>query len=202
MAVEAITVLALLSTVQTVAQVTSAPAATNGGFDWVVLILGVANLLVVAIAAGLLWKEIHSNHEWNRRRAAHDLIFESTVGKFRTNLDRLSAKIGENVYDPKSTSATIDPGLTPEEYRCLDATLNYLENMCLAVKNNVVDEDIAFGCLGSILVSYWRWADPYVTECRKTDSLFWIEIDPYAKTWGLRAQAMRNPVVEEGKDKL
>ena len=192
---------------------TASVAAITNGQNPLLFVLGIANLIVLGVSAGFIYKEIKSNHDWNRRRTAHDLIFETCVGRFHVLRNQLALRIEHKLYDPDETSATLSPELTSQEYRVLEALLNYLENVCLAVKNNVVDEDIAYECLGAIMVGYRRWAAPYVRKCREIDRLFWIQIDPVAKRWNDRRQKVLSKmeegeqetvtrVIEKGKERL
>lgn len=61
--------------------------------------------------------EVAKAHDWNRRKSAHDLILESSLGKFGEL--RRTFEDGINIYDPAQTSAT-NP-LTPAKQLQLDA---------------------------------------------------------------------------------
>lgn len=131
--------------------------------------------------------EVSKAHDWNRRKSAHDMILEASLGKFGEL--RRKFEDGIDIYDPNQTSAS--QALSAEKKLQLDAALNFLENLCLSIKNNVVDEEIVYGALGEILVAYWRWAQPYIRECRRTSDDFWSEIDPYEALWRGKAEAAR-----------
>lgn len=131
--------------------------------------------------------EVAKAHDWNRRKSAHDMIFEASLGKFGEL--RRQFENGLNIYDPSQTCASQD--LSPAKKLQLDAALNFLENVCLSIKNNVVDEDIVYGALSDVLVAYWRWAQPYIRECRRISDDFWSEIDPYERRWREKAEAAR-----------
>ena len=163
--------------------------------------IGLAELVVLGLSAVLLYRELKSNHDWNRRRTAHDLIFEGSIGTFR-RLRRALARVSDHMYQAGATSATLEPPLTGPEKLILEAILNYFENLALAVKNNVVDEDIAFESMGGVLLAYWKWAAPYVRECRGIDPMFWIQIDPIAAKWGKRKDDLVAKLVAQGKAKL
>ena len=139
-------------------------------------------------------QEISKAHDWNRRKAAHDLICETSLGKFGELRRKIENKV--KIYDAQQTSATLAPPLSREAMLELDAALNFLENVCLSIKNNVVDEEIVYNALSDILVGYWRWAKPYIDECRRTMSDdFWREIDPYERQWRDRSEQSQRDAI-------
>lgn len=131
--------------------------------------------------------EVTRDHDWNRKRAAHDLIFETSLGRFAELRRRTEA--GIDIYDRTQNSATVQ--LSDERKQDLDAVLNFLENVCLSMKNEVVDEEIVYKTLSDILLAYARWAKPYVTECRQISADFWREIDLYVEKWTRRVEEER-----------
>jgi hypothetical protein len=131
--------------------------------------------------------EVTRDHDWNRKRAAHDLIFETSLGRFAELRRRTEA--GIDIYDADQNSATVQ--LSEERKQDLDAVLNFLENVCLSMKNNVVDEEIVYKTLSDILLAYARWAAPYITESRQISPDFWKEIDLYVVRWTRRVEAER-----------
>ena len=147
-------------------------------------------------------EEVAKAHDWNRRKSAHDLIFEASLGKFGEL--RRAFEDGVDIYDPAHTSAT--QPLSPAKKLQLDAALNFLENVCLSIKNNVVDEEIVYGALSDVLVAYWRWSQPYIRECRQISADFWLEIEPYERAWRERsdaaAQAARRAREVPGRPRL
>jgi len=133
-------------------------------------------------------EEVAKEHDWNRRKSAHDLIVETSLGRFGEIRRQLES--GIDIYDEKKTCADVQ--LSDAQKVQLDAALNFLENICLSIKNNVVDEDIMFDAVAEILVGYHRWARPYITHWRKVSDDFWSEIDPFEERWRVRmAEAKR-----------
>jgi hypothetical protein len=149
----------------------------------------------VGIAILLHLTEISKAHEWNRRRSAHELTFEGSFGKVGDLRRLFEANDSIDIWDKNQTVATITNAdgtpkkLTRPEQLQLDAILNFHENVCLAIKNRVVDEEIVYRALSDMMVAHFRWAGPYIEDCRtKKSSEFWIEIDPYELRWRVRAE--------------
>ena len=164
--------------------------AVNSLFSGLAFAGVVTALLLQNHGLRLQLQEMSKEHDWNRRKAAHDLIAESSLGKFGDIRRKFESRIP--IYDRDLTSATLNPPLSADEALQLDAVLNYLENVCLSIKNNVVDEDIVFDALSDILVAYWRWSKPYVNECRRTMSIdFWKDLEPYELKWRMRDDELK-----------
>jgi len=147
------------------------------------LYLNLLNVVVLTATAALLFRQSKDNHAWNRRKATHDLVFEASLGRFRELRNLLEQKI--DIYNDSQTYRSVQVQLTAADHIVLDAILNFLENVCLAVKNNVISESIVYDSLGNILIAYMRWANPYITDKRESISeQLWLEIDPYLDKWG------------------
>lgn len=147
----------------------------------IALFLSFINVVAVGIATWLLHRQIKTNHEWNRRRTSHELIFDfnnGTPGRLRS---RLESKI--NIYDKDQTYRTVQDKMTPKDKMNLEGMLNHFENISIAVKNNVVTDEIMFDVLNGTVIAYFRWANPYIQDCRKIDPGFWIELERLSKKW-------------------
>ncbi len=159
-----------------------------------------AGVLVAGVAAYRIYVEYRKNHEWNRRKAAHDLLFDASAGKFRDVRDKLESKIA--IHDPAETYATSKGRLSVEDHLYLDTALNYLENVCLAVKNGVADEAIIFESLAAVILAYHRWAHPYIRQCRSLHQCIWVELDPYANKWSKQLTERTQRVIGDGRHPL
>lgn len=165
----------------------------------IAVIIDLVTLLVLIASAWLLLAQIRSDQEWNRRKAANDLLFQATH-EFRSLRRGLEERI--NIYDPSQSYLSAGTSLTAEDHRALDAVLNFLETVCVAVKNGVVDEDLVYSVFGGILCRYWGWSAHYVRLERGKNELLWVEIDPFAKRWQARTDARLELRVEPGKPRL
>jgi hypothetical protein len=169
------------------------------GVNWA-LILGFTNLALLALAGILLWYQIRSSHEWNRRKAAHDFLGEIILGKFVEIRRKLEEKI--DPYDLNQTYATKKGDLSTEDTLLLRELLNYLEELCLAIKHGIIDEDIAYESVPVLLCTYWRWAEAYVHAERRHSPLIWIEVENVVKRWKQRMEKDRCNLVKPGKGRL
>lgn len=158
-------------------------------------------ILILTISAILFYLQMKGNHEWNRRRTAHDLIFQSYIGHFSDLRAKLEHKI--NIYDETENYNEKKAELDEADHKVLDSILNYLDNVCLAVKDHVVSEDIIFDCLAGILLGYKRWAKPYIQSMRAQNPRVWIELDNHkVRTWPEKREQIISGLVQEGERKL
>lgn len=164
------------------------------------LLLSLLTFIALVTSAILFYRQMSSNHEWNRRRTAHDLIFQSYIGHFSELRAKLEHKI--NIYDEAEDYNKKKSELDDRDHKILNSILNFLDNVCLAIKNNVVTEEIIFDCLAGILIAYSRWAKPYIQTKRAINPRVWIEIDPYVKDWEKKKKEILDGMVKEGKRKL
>jgi len=156
-------------------------------------------LVVLAITGALMWYQIRSNHDWNRRKETAERLSFIILGPFVELRRRLEQKA--DVYDPHADYSTVQ--LTPDEQRLLRDLLNYLEQLCIDIKNNLIDDDLAFDSASLVVIGYWRWARPYVAEVRKkigTEEVL-ENLEETAARWDAREQANRErrELLEEEK---
>jgi len=165
----------------------------------VALVLSALNTLGVAAGAILLYRQIRTQHEWNRRKAAHDLVFRITED-LRPLRRHLESKI--DIYDDAQTYATVKSQLDSESHVVLDAVLNVLENVCVAIKDGVADESLIYNSFSGILIAYWRWAGPYVKQERAKSPLLWCEITPFVGKWAQKDRERMDAIVGPRKPPL
>jgi len=151
--------------------------------------------------ARLILYQIRSTHDWNRRKATHDVLTEIILGSFVGIRRTLEKKI--DPYDKSQDYEKKAQELTTDDIQLLGDLLNYLEQMCLAIKHGIIDDDIAFDCASGLLVAYWRWAKPYIDSERVYSPRMWIEIQDRAGIWAEReAKDISSRLVKPGKPAL
>lgn len=155
------------------------------------------SVLVAGIAIYRIYVEYRKNHDWNRRKAAHDLLFDASAGKLRDIRAKLETKIA--IHDTAQTYTTEKSKLSQDDHILLDGALNYLENICLTIKNGVADEAIIYESLAAVMISYHRWALPYIRQCRSLHECIWVEIDPYTDKWSKQLAERTKRMVGDGR---
>lgn len=145
-------------------------------------IIGLTGVLVVAASALLLWYQIWSTHNWNRRKSTHDLLASVSSGSPAELRHRLELRI--KVYDPREDYARLQPPLEEEEWRVLMRVLNYFELICQGIRHGIIDDDMAFAYVSNPLIAYYRWSQPFIVRSREVAGPnTFIELERRAKLW-------------------
>jgi hypothetical protein len=176
-------------------------ATSTQTFEEIKLVLSVVGFLVAVISIILVYIQMRKTHEWNRRKASHDTLGALVTGDVAEFRRTLSVVFGADAGGSQ-TYADIAAALTEENRRVLlyntTQLLNYLEVLCIGMKNHVLDEDICYDNVLFIITRYWRWAKPLVEETRKANGTqtIWIEVENYARRWSEREEQERRQHLE------
>jgi hypothetical protein len=171
-------------------------AATPTAF-YVATGLGVINLAAVFVSLTLAYRSLKRSHEWNRRKASHDLLIQLASGDIRAIRGRLEADFGARIFDPTQSYGEAIAALpAPEakaELRFLARTvLNYFETMAIGIKNNVLEDVICFDYAAETVAAFWQWSRPLVKEIRPVAPGAWTELELLAGNWARRQETSAN----------
>ena len=166
------------------------------------------NAIIFTITAGIIWwqahlarKQLKSNHDWWRRKAAHDLIFEISKGEFKSLRRKMENEI--DIWDDEQTYSDVKTRLSEDDIYRLEKILNILENVCISIKDRVVDKEIIVDSIGLLTIRYYKWSKEYIDEQRSIhDQLLWIELDEFVGEWEERIDSRQTPEVRTGRDNL
>ena len=157
--------------------------------------IGLINLVAVAISLTFAYRQIKKTHQWNRRKASQDLITQLVIGDVREMRHRLETGFGVDIHDPQQSYANTLAKLTTDADRAelrytARILLNYFETIAVGIKNNILEEDICFDFAVNVVLAYWRWARPLVTEAQLHTPLTWNETENMVRTWTQRLDAL------------
>lgn len=173
-------------------------ATGTGGFLVYRIVLLSRQIALLQEQIGLVQEQIRSNHEWNRRKAAHDLVTQLMFGRFADLRKLLSTHI--DVYDRRQSYAEPKGTILEQDRRHLADILNCLEGVCVGIKHGVADEVIAYDCVAEIMTAHWRWAERFAEEMRADGGVFWPELEKKATEWEHRLRP--GPAVKEPRGPL
>jgi hypothetical protein len=131
--------------------------------------------------AVMIYRQINVDQDWNRRKATYDLMFQAYVGTFREWRHEISLIV--DVYDTNKKFINTRQKFTQDNILTIDNILNFIENLCLSVKHNIVDEKIIHSSLAGMVIAYYRFLEPHIANRRKDNPLLWVEMDPYVIKW-------------------
>lgn len=167
-------------------------------FEDVKLVLSIVGFLVGVVSIFLVYIQMRKTHEWNRRKASHDTLSELVTGHVAEFRQILIVTFG---MEPSTSQRFTDVDTKhpqDEDRRKLRyytaQLLNYLEVLCVGMKNNVLDENICYDYAKHPVTRFWIWAEPFVKARREAtgDETLWIEVENFSKSWLEREERERS----------
>lgn len=164
------------------------------------LIILACSVYLVKHQIAELKTQITKTHEWNRRKAAQDLVdhmyrigyYEKTA---RLNkIECLDKKIRVDIDDPKQTYAIIKDNLgekkIDEVSEFLRPLLAFCEEIALGIRHKIYDADIAYDYFGFLVPQLYNWAEGFIQEVRKDtqDDTIYIEMEQLSEEWCKRSE--------------
>lgn len=164
--------------------------------QWLTLLFSFLGNVILGVSVYFLYKQIKTNHEWNRRKTSQELLNSLTLGEFPTELSRIrikvKTKLGCDMQDRSKNYSHLKQCLSEEEIAEISTSIikviNVLETIAINIKNSIVEEDICYNFSYTFFIDYYYWAKPYIYECRKREDNEFIlaEYEYYALKWEKR----------------
>lgn len=148
-------------------------------------------MLSACIMLYLIYKQTQKSQEWNRRKSSEDTLNRLVMGEFYTLLNTL---IIEYSWDPVNESKDYfiiikELEKKPEKLISLEVTLRsilrILETICINIKHSMIDEDICYDYLFSILINIHKKNHGFILKERATrnNPHVFEHLEYYAKRW-------------------
>ena len=145
-------------------------------YETVSIILEVANIAVLIFGLFFAYRQIlisrrihENNHEWHRRISTHETLYDYVVKELFPIRFQVIDIIGDENYHAKTYNDVIK-NLSEDEIRKLDNLLRELLSkitlICLQVKNKVLDEDMCYLFLAHLIVSLYKFSNPFIEKYR------------------------------------
>lgn len=166
------------------------------------VVLSIIGFLVGIVSIILVYLQMRKTHEWNRRKASHDTLSEFVTGHVAETRQILVVDFGMDTSTSQTYTDVEAKLLDGEERRKLryytTQLLNYLEVLCVGMKNNVLDESICYDYSKRPVTRLWLWAEPLIKARRQAvdDASLWIEVENYSKRWLKRDERERELHIE------
>jgi hypothetical protein len=163
----------------------------------VAAVANVCSVVIAGVAAWIVVRQLKTNHEWNRRKATHDVLVTLVTGEFPKLRERLQTECNCLIYDESQTYGTAVKGADEDKIRKIDALvinmMNVLETVAIDIKHNIIDEDICYDYAGWLFTGLNRWAEPLIEKRRDIagDPRVLGEFAYYARKWSQRMQNER-----------
>lgn len=176
------------------------------------VIISSVGTLIIAITALILWWQIRSHHEWNRRKSTQETLDKLVTGEFPELRKKLEVDLKCSVWNRNEDYDSCISSLSEEDQKKFDSflsrILNIFETIGINIKNNVIDEEICYDYLGWLYTEYYRWSRPFIEERRKRagDPRVLVNFTNYAGIWSKRMReeqkSMQQGISIPGKSKL
>ena len=149
-----------------------------------------------------------ANVDWQRQRASHDTLNSLVTGYFATQAEQLAKLTNYRLHDLDGYEEALKQlGEGNHTGRNeLDSTLltilNMLTNVCVQLRNDVLDEKTCFAYLGYIIPTYWKWSNRYVRDARekRQEPRLFMYLEVVAKDWESRKPELERKVQADLED--
>ena len=106
------------------------------------IIISSVGTLIVGITAIILWLQLKTNHEWNRRKATQETLDKLVVGEFPELRRKLEVELKCSIWDGGQDYKSCITNLSEETSRQFDGylsrILNIFETVGINIKNNIL----------------------------------------------------------------
>jgi len=155
-------------------------------------VVSAVGLVIAAVSATIALIEVRQNHQWSRRKASEETLSKLVIGDFPDTLERLILEFG---WDPVNSSINYDDvakKLNEQQKLLLDLLLRrllrILEALCIHIKHGILDEDICYDYLASMLTNLYLRCGHFIENERfaRKDQRVFENFSKYAHDWDRR----------------
>lgn len=152
--------------------------------------IGLASAIGTLLAAFLIYFQIRSFEEWNRRQIGHQILNEFVSGTIENTLETLETKFGWDVLHDARTYrevVTVLPAGTEvhELDRLLRRLLRRFEAICISVDHKIVNEATCRDYIFSLLTTIYAASRDFIEKerARRNEPKIFEFVESYAKKW-------------------
>jgi len=148
----------------------------------------VGGIAAFTISTTCVPKQMRDTQRWNVRKTSEEMLSAMITGDFPKLMDRLVLEFGWDVL-ARTLYDDIAKTLTDSQLAQVDVILRnilrHLEVICINMKNRVIDEEICFDYLRSIMTTFYVNCDSFILKERKrrANSDIFENTEIYGKKW-------------------
>jgi hypothetical protein len=146
-------------------------------------------LIAFLVSTAFVVMQMRDTQRWNVRKTSEEMLTSLLTGDFPRLMDRLVVDFGWDIlshthYDSVVAKVDNAPGLLELEIT-LRNILRHLEVICINMKNRVIDEEICFDYLRSILTTFYINCDSFILKerQRRREEQVFRNTEVYARKW-------------------
>lgn len=156
-------------------------------YEIIQIVLGSLNLIILLVTAVAIWKTLKTynellsvsnetlttNHKWNKLKTTHEILNKFIIGDIPDLSSSLKIKynchigIDDNTYKKFVTELNEIEKLEFDDI--IIRLLNIFEVVAIDIKNEIIDEEIAFDYLGWYYVKYYSFCEELIDERQGRD---------------------------------
>lgn len=174
--------------------------------DWTAVSAWISAIGIV-LAAVSVWTaltEMRQNHKWNRDKASEETLSRLVLGEFPETLDRLLAEFKWDPITDERSYEQMAGNLVEEDRqelnRVLRRLLRILETVFIHVKHGILNEEVCYDYLASIVPNLYCKALPFIERERaqRGDRRVFENFTDYGARWLKRNDALKDGRVSTG----
>jgi len=178
------------------AQSVTAPVATSSNWfddhtrltDLATVLSMFGGVIAFAISTTFVVKQMRETQRWNVRKTSEEILSSLLTGDFPRLMDRLVIEFGWDIlahtrYEDVATKLSADQVVQLDVV--LRNILRHLEVVCINMKNKIIDEEMCFDYLRSILTTFYLNCDAFISKERKRreEQLIFRNTEHFARKW-------------------
>lgn len=146
------------------------------------------------ISTGFVILQMRSTQRWNKKKTSEELLTQIMTGDFPKLMDSLSLEYKWDILSHVPYAQNVS-NLSADNLLKLDTVLRnvlrHLEVICINMKHDIIDENVCYEYLHSILTTFYVNCQDFIAmeRDRRKEPRIFIELEEYAKKWLVRASA-------------
>ncbi len=155
-------------------------------------VIDVLATIFAGISILLVCYQIRENLKWNRKKCAEEALTRFISGDFFKYVDRLESQFGWSILKESNKYEDVIKDLQNDKRQELDNILKdvfrYFETVTIKIEHKVIDEEVCFDYLFSVLTSFHLKCESFVKkvrEARKEPRIF-EHVTFYGDKWHKR----------------
>ena len=167
--------------------------------DVVSAVASVMTVIITVVSVIFFYKQLRQEHEWNLRKTSEENLNRLVIEDFSVLLNKLIRDFHWDISNSTQTYEEIRYSLEyPNELVDLDLTLRsifrILETITINIKYGLIDEDICFDYLWSILINIHDKCQTFIKKERlaRSENAVFENVEEYAIKWRERSKNKQN----------
>jgi len=162
--------------------------------SYITVIINALSMTAACVMLFFVYKQTQTNQEWNRRKTSEETLTKLVIDEFYTLLNKLTLEYDwdpvnqEKNYSQVMDGMKNDPKMIKHFQVTLRSLLRILETICINIKHNMIEEDICYDYMFSILINIYQKSHKFIQEEReiRNNPHVFEHLEHFAKKWEIR----------------